>query len=240
MADPTPPQGAPQDAPKPMPFAVMRNAHEALRASITLQGRALDAGDRDAFRDEWGRFGRALAVHMAMEDRAMFALLDEVGGGAVSQAALPDEHLRDTELARAVDAALTGGPTDLRAAWDTWRADHLHHLEHEEQVMMPLTMKTAPTPDGRARVFQDRVLRPSLALPDLDWYLGWVVSMLARHGSAGQPGHVAVRAFAWGLQAASTRDQWDRFRPIVREHATPPIWDELVQKFGLDGPGMVA
>jgi hypothetical protein len=67
------------EAPKPMPFAIMRNAHEALRASIHLQGEQLDAGDAAAFREEWRTFQRALTVHMAMEDGAMFELLDAVG-----------------------------------------------------------------------------------------------------------------------------------------------------------------
>lgn len=235
-----PPQGASPEAPKPMPFAIMRNSHEALRASIHLQSQALDAGDVDAFRAEWARFGRALAVHKAMEDDAMFALLDEVSGGAVSEAALPAEHDHDLALARRVDAALTGGSDGLRAAWDAWRVDHLHHLEHEERVMMPLTMKTGATPDARARVVQERLLRPSLEIADFDWYVGWVVAMLDAHGSSGQPASVAVRVFAWGLQASCTPEQWDHFRPIVSQNCSPAIWGELSQKFGLDGPGMVA
>lgn len=105
------------DTPRPMPFAIMRNAHEALRVSIKLQQHALDAGDEAAFREEWTTFQRGLAVHMAMEDDAMFGLLDEVGGGAITAAKIPQEHVEDTRLAAAVGAALgTSDPQVLRAA----------------------------------------------------------------------------------------------------------------------------
>jgi Hemerythrin HHE cation binding domain len=146
----TSPQPASADPPRPMPFAIMRNAHEALRASIHLQAQRLDAGDSVGFREEWQTFKRALAVHMAMEDDSMFGLLDGVGAGAITAAKLPDEHVEDTRLAATVDAALGAADVSaLRAVWSAWKEDHLHHLAHEEEIMMPLTMKTAATPEAR-------------------------------------------------------------------------------------------
>ncbi|MGQ0578934.1 MAG: hemerythrin domain-containing protein [Betaproteobacteria bacterium] len=242
MSDPKPnPQTASAEPPRPMPFAIMRNAHEALRASIRLQEQKLDAGDMTAFREEWQIFKRALAVHMAMEDDFMFELLDGVGAGAISSAKLPEEHVEDSRLAALVDAALKGAePSALRTAWSDWKEDHLHHLAHEEEVMMPLTMKTAATPEARARVVHDRLLGPSEKLPNFDWYIGWVVRMLSEHGSAGQPANVATRVFTWGLQHACSPSQWSRLRPIVERNCTPEIWAELTSKFGLNGDGPIA
>jgi hypothetical protein len=236
MPDPVAPPAA--DVPKPMPFAIMRNSHEALRASIVLQQQHLASGDGGAFRAEWRSFQRALRVHMAMEDRSMFALLDEVGDGAITAAKLPEEHATDRQLAAAVDAALDD-PAALPAAWETWRADHLHHLEHEEAVMMPLTVKTAPTPAGRAQIVHDRLLTPSESLEDFDAYIGWVVRMLSDHGSAANPPKVAVRVFAWGLQHACTAAQWNRLRPIVQSNCDPMIWRELAREFGLEREGQL-
>jgi hypothetical protein len=228
------------ELPRPMPFAIMRNAHEALRASIRLQEQKLDADDATAFREEWQTFQRALAVHMAMEDNSMFDLLDGVSAGAIASAKLPAEHVEDSRLAAAVDAALAGADvTALRAAWSDWKEDHLHHLAHEEEVMMPLTMKTAATPEARARVVHERLLGPSEDLPNFDWYIGWVVRMLSEHGSEGQPANVATRVFAWGLQHACSPSQWNRLRPIVQQNCTPAIWAELSSKFGLNGDGPI-
>ena len=236
----TSPQGAGAEPPKPMPFAIMRNSHEALRASIRLQEQKLEAGDAAAFREEWQTFRRALAVHMAMEDDFMFDLLDSVGEGGISSANLPKEHVEDSRLANAVDAVLAAGELSaLRAAWSAWKEDHLHHLAHEEEIMMPLTMKTAATPEARARVVHDRLLRPSENLPDFDWYIGWVVLMLSQYGSADQPANVATRVFAWGLQRACSPSQWSRLSPIVESNCTPAIWAELTSKFGLNGEGPI-
>jgi hypothetical protein len=241
MSDAKPtPQAASADPPRPMPFAIMRNAHEALRASIRQQEEKLEAGDKGAFQDEWRTFHRALAVHMAMEDDSMFGLLDSVGAGAITAAKLPAEHREDTRLAGVVDAALAAGDANaVRAAWSAWKEDHLHHLAHEEEVMMPLTMKTAPTPEARARVVHDKLLGPSESLPNFDWYVGWVVKMLSENGSAGQPPNVATRVFAWGLQHACSPAQWNRLRPIVERNCTPAIWSELASKFGLSGEGPI-
>lgn len=243
MPDAVPPAGAAAaEVPKPMPFAIMRNAHEALRASIRLQEAALEAGDTEAFADEWLRLRRGLAVHMAMEDRGMFALLDSVGDGACSAAGLPAEHTDDTRLASGVDAVLEDedeGLDALRGAWSAWREEHLHHLEHEEAVMMPLTMKTAPTPEGRARIVNERLLTPGTELADFDWFVGWVVGMLSRHGSSAQPPAVATRVFVWGLQHASTPDQWRRLRPIAQRSCPPEMWDELARGYGLDTGGKI-
>lgn len=105
--------------------------------------------------------------------------------------------------------------------------------------MMPLTMKTAPTPEARARIVHDRLLTPSESLPYFDWYIGWVVQNLSQHGSAAQPPNVATRVFAWGLQHACSPDQWRRLRPVVEHNCTPAIWAELATKFGLDGEGPI-
>ena len=104
---------------------------------------------------------------------------------------------------------------------------------------MPLTMKTAPTPEARARVVHDRLLTPSEKFPDFDWYVGWVVSMLSQHGSASQSPNVATRVFAWGLMHACSPSQWNRLRPVVQANTTPAIWAELTSSFGLNGDGPI-
>ena len=223
-----------------MPFAIMRNAHEAFRSSIGLQERLLDAGDLAAFGTEWRDFSRALAVHMAMEDGAMFGLLDSVSEGAITAAEIPAEHTEDLRLASVVDERLADGNREaLRQAWDAWKQDHLHHLAHEEEVMMPLTMKTGKTAQERALAVHERILVPFERLPDFDWSIGWIVHKLSRGGSNSQPANVATRVFAWGLQHACSVTQWERLRPIVREQCTPDIWAELTREFGLDGKGAI-
>jgi hypothetical protein len=234
------PRAASPDAPRPMSFAILRNTHEAFRTSIRLQHEALRLGDTPSFAAEWLAFKRALAVHVAMEDHTMFALLDEVGAGAITAAGLPDEHVEDERFAARVDAALAAGSTALLyGTWVAWKDVHLRHIAHEEEIVTPLTMKTAPTPQARGRIVNERILTPTETLPDFDWSIGWVVRRLSEFGSTAQPPHVATRVFAWGLQNACSRSQWRRLRPIVRRNCTPAIWAEMVSKFGLDGEGAI-
>jgi iron-sulfur cluster repair protein YtfE (RIC family) len=229
------------DQPRPMSFAILRNTHEAFRTSIRLQEQALKLRDESSFSVEWQAFKRALAVHVAMEDHTMFALLDEVGAGAITAAHLPDEHVEDERLVAGVDASLAAGnPALLCGTWAAWKKEHLRHLVHEEEIVTPLTMKTAPTPQARGRIVHERVLTPTESLPDFDWSIGWVVRRLSDFGSTAQPPYVATRVFAWGLQNACSRSQWPRLRPIVQRNCTPAIWAELASKFGLDGEGAIA
>jgi hypothetical protein len=229
------------DAPRPMSFAILRNTHEALRTSIRLQEQALEVGDVSSFRGEWQAFKRVLAVHAAMEDNTMFALLDEIGAGAITSARLPDEHVEDELRMARVDAVLATDQLEwLYDTWAVWKDGHLRHLAHEEEIVTPLTMKTAPTPQARGRIVHERVLLPTEGLPDFDWSVGWVVRRLSEFGSTAQPPVVATRVYAWGLQNACSLSQWRRLRPIVQRNCAPAIWAEMASKFGLDGEGGIA
>jgi hypothetical protein len=229
-----------QNAPSPMPFAIMRNAHEAMRASIRLQEKYFEAEDLRSFCDEWERYLKALEVHMDMEDNAMFVLLDEVGDGAITQAGLAEEHVEDQRLASAVDTQLKNENwSALRPAWLVWKTHHLNHLEHEEKIMMPLVPQTAETPAAIARVVHDHLLKPSENLTNFDWYIGWVVQLLSEHGSTEQPPNVATRVFASALQYDCTPDEWERLRPVVKRNCTRDIWTEMVSEFGLNDEGKI-
>ena len=84
--------------------------------------------------------------------------------------------------------------------------------------MGPLTMKTAPTPAGRGHVVQKRLVLPAIAHGDFDWYLAFVIERLTAYGTAQQPPNIAVRVFAWGLQYASTPEQWNQWKKTPYFH----------------------
>jgi len=78
------------DAPPPvMSFAVMRNSHEAICAAIA----EMDPMAAD-FAAKWEAYHRFLTVHMAIEDQAMFLLLEEISPGACKPL-LSDQHAKD-------------------------------------------------------------------------------------------------------------------------------------------------
>jgi len=130
--------------PQPMSFAILRNTHEVFRKSIELMSASLNKGALDEFRQEWRNFQRCRQTHLAMEEDAVFTLLDHIGDGAITEAGLGQEHVDDLANAELVGKALT--IEDVKPAFDSWKVHQLNHLAHEERVMGPLTMKTALTP----------------------------------------------------------------------------------------------
>ena len=224
--------------PQPMSFAILRNTHEVFRKSIALMGEFLDKGTLGEFRQGWANFRRCRATHLAMEENAVFSLLDEVGGGAITEAGLGQEHVEDFENAKLVEQAATSD--EVARAFVVWKKHQLAHLAHEERVMGPLTMKTAPTPAGRGHVVQERLVLPAIAHGDFDWYLAFVIERLTAYGTAEQSPNIAVRVFAWGLQYASTPGQWNEWKKIVQKNTSDEIWLEMVEEFQIDGDGKIA
>ena len=224
--------------PQPMSFAILRNTHEVLRKSIALMSGMLEKDALDEFRQEWQNFRRCRGTHLAMEEDAVFVLLDEVGDGAITEAGLAREHIQDHVNAELVENATT--VHEIARAFDVWTAYQLEHMAHEERVMGPLTMKTAATPAGRGQVVQDRLVLPAIANGDFDWYLAFVIRRLTAHGTEQQPPNIAVRVFAWGLQYASTPGQWNLWKAIVQDNTSTEIWSEMVEQFQIDGEGKIA
>jgi hypothetical protein len=223
--------------PKPMSFAILRNTHEVFRKSITLMSESLDKGALEDFRQEWRNYQRFRKTHLAMEDDAMFPLLDEVGNGAITEAGLAREHVEDQANAEWVSKAIT--VEDTTQAFEAWKTFQVDHLAHEEKVMGPLTMKTAPTPEGRGQVVYDRLILPALEFGDFDWYLAFAIKRLSAYGTAQQPPDIAVRVFAWGLQYASTPEHWNQWKKIIRKNTSTEIWQEMVEQFQIDGEGKI-
>jgi hypothetical protein len=224
-------------SPQPMSFAILRNTHEVLRKSITLMGEFLDRGTLGEFRQECVNYIRCRSTHISMEEGAVFSLLDEISGGVITEAGLMDEHVEDEANAQRVEQAETAD--EVARAYETWKAFQLDHLSHEEKVMGPLTMKTAPTPEGRGQVVQERLVLPAIVHGDFDWYLAFVIKRLTAYGTAQQPPNIAVRVFAWGLQYASTPTQWEQWKKIVEDHTSNEIWLEMVEDFQIDGEGKI-
>ena len=220
-----------------MSFAILRNTHEVLRKSITLMGEFLDKGALGEFRQEWGSFRRCRRSHVAMEEGAVFSLLDEVSGGVITEAGFMQEHVEDEFNASQVEQAESAD--EVAQAFEIWKTHQLDHMTHEEKVMGPLTMKTAPTPEGRGQVVHERLVLPAIEHGDFDWYLAFVIERLTAYGTAQQPPNIAVRVFAWGLHYASTPGQWESWKKIVQDNTSNEIWQDMVQQFQIDAVGKI-
>ena len=134
--------------------AIMRNAHEVVRAAVT-ELTSLTAGDGALFRD----LHKYVNLHMIMEEgtdgtSGFFAYLDKVSaaaGGAPSQAAFRAEHVADGAGAqRVLDAVAAGGAAGIREAWGAYAKETEHHLLHEESIMTDRTNAAGGHPGAGA------------------------------------------------------------------------------------------
>jgi hypothetical protein len=137
--------------PKPMAFAVMRMTHEAFRGCF--KDLLAETADLDKLRAEWAAFVQAEQVHQFMEDSGFFPLLDAKFEGAVKNAEFGPgnalDHKKIHAIADAVTAALTTDIAAAQVAIKAFTESYELHMQAEEKVMMPLTMKTGATPAER-------------------------------------------------------------------------------------------
>jgi len=195
------------------PFAFMRLTHEALRTGFARLVQLAGVDDVEAVELEYSELKLALEIHAAQEEAAFFPLLDARFDGAVERAGLRDAHEREQALQDAFEAALSDrDPASVRRALADWAPSFEQHLKKEEEVMMPLTQKIAPTLAGRAAAVAD--------ILDVDWeglktdHLPYVVRALSTTKPYGPN-----RMFVAALQAAAG-PRYAELTPIVSRAMT--------------------
>lgn len=192
------------------------------------------------FLNEWRNLQRALNMHMHLENNGFFQLLDSLGNSAVSEAGLENEHDHDLELQKNVDQAITEeNRSALKQAFDVWSKDHIEHLVHEEDVMMPIIPKAGNNCVEHGQVVHDRLLSSIESMDEFDWTLGWILEKLNRHESGSQPPELMVRVFVWGLHYSADDNQWQRWLPIVNSKLSQELFQLMVEEFRIDRPGRV-
>ena len=192
------------------------------------------------FSEHWRHYQRALSVHMQLEDKGLFPLLDSVGNSAVTEARLGDEHTHDLELQEAIDKAISeNNNAALKQAFEEWREDHLAHLSHEEEVMMPIIPKTGKTCIEHGQVINQRLFSVIDSMDEFDWALGWILDKLNRASGTSQPADVMVRVFVWGLHYSADDNQWQRWLPIIKTNVSQDLYQQIAHNFHIDRPGRI-
>ncbi len=208
--------------------AVMRNYHEVLRNDLSkVLSPLAEAGDLAGFSTAWKAYTRAIAVHAAMEDGVegagggSAAMLDHYFDGAAGAATFKAEHVQEHALQAAVTRDIPGGADPLRAAFAAYRVMAQAHLEHEEDIMMPLV---ARLPAPKAPLFASWCLSAGIAHGDFEHFVAHGVQSLAAHGSAKNTPVGATRVFVHSLKTICTPVQWRQYLPVARNAAPPAIW----------------
>ena len=212
--------------------ALMRNYHEVLRNDLSkVLAPQAEAGDVAGFGAAWLGYTQAIAVHAAMEDGVegagggSAAMLDHYFDGAAGAATFKIEHVREHAMQQAVTDALPAGAGAVRAAFAAYRCLAEAHLQHEEDIMMPLV---ARLPGPKAPLFASWCLSAGIAHGGFEHFVAHGVKSLAAHGSAKNTPVGATRVFVHALKTVCTAAQWARYLPVARNAAPPEIWAGVV------------
>ena len=231
--------------PEASPPAVMRNYHEVLRNDLCKVLTPLsEAGDVAAFSAAWKAYTAAIAVHAAMEDGVAgagggsVAMLDLHFNGAAGQAMFKEEHVQEHAMQHAVTDALAQSAATVRTAFAAYRVVAEAHLQHEEDIMMPLV---ARLPSPKAPLFAHWCLSAGIAHGGFEHFVAHGVKSLATHGSAKNTPVGATRVFVHALKAVCTPAQWEQYRPVARHAAPQAIWAAVAAEVpSLEAPAEMA
>jgi hypothetical protein len=210
----------------------MRNYHEVLRNDLAKVLAPLAAsGDLVGFAAAWDAYRAAIAVHAAMEDGVAgagggsAAMLDHYFDGAAGASVFKEEHVHEHAAQREVTAALTDGSAALSAAFAAYRGLAEAHLQHEEDVMVPLVMRL---PSPKAPKFAQWCVSAGIAHGGFDHFVSHGVASLATHGSGKNTPAVATRVWVHALKAVCSPEQWTTYLPVARAAAPPSVWASIV------------
>lgn len=217
------------------PFAFMRLTHEAVRAGAAeaLELAASLAADpsMETFAQleaVYAQTRRGIEIHAKLEEGAFFPLLDERFDRVCTREGLADEHadddLRDTAIHAALgafrDAPTRGNAATVHSRFADWEGETERHLKHEEDVMMPLTMKVADSPQGRARAVR--------AIIDVAWdevveeLCPWVAQSLEKTKPFGP-----LRMFTSAVMVTHDPSERDRLSAPLRRALSASSVDRL-------------
>jgi hypothetical protein len=222
-------------APKPIPMAIMRNAHEVIRgAMIDIQSH-LDQNDFEKARVLWRQFNRFSDLHMKMEEgrkngaKGLFRLINDHSDGAAEAAGLMDCHRTLYELEEDVRDIFDRAPDVERAKhiYPVFMKENDKHLTEEENVLMPAIQKMIQQGVPVGKYLKTEVLPLVLKREgDMEFFIRFANETLERHDNQG-PGQPRVRVFDHALWALATPEQWKEWTVWIEESLSPEKYLEI-------------
>jgi iron-sulfur cluster repair protein YtfE (RIC family) len=233
---------SPDRAPKPVPMAIMRNAHEVIRCALQDIQDALDKDDFDRARDMWHRFHRFSDMHMKMEEgrkgansAGLFAMIDKHGNQAVRKAGLRHHHERLYELEEDVVDIFENAPDVDRAkeVFPIFRQEDEDHLKEEEDILMPAIQEMIKNGVPLKKCIQSEIIPLLLEKEgDMEFFIRFSNEVLERHDKVN--GKPRVRVWNQAIWSLATAEQWKEWRSWIEDTLTGEKYaevDEAIQAF---------
>jgi len=206
------------------PFAVMRLSHEAIRFAVKdIEEASKDKDVKiDRLQTIYNDLERMFALHGQQEDDVFFPLLDKKFDEIISKKGILSIHSEDTKLRNNIKESFDSKDKLIKALKE-W-TDHLsEHMKVEEEVMMPLTMKTADSVEERGAIVRNiiNVNRKEFT----QYQFEYVLNKLVKHKPFG-----AVLMYCKAVQMASNKEEYDAVKTKIEGIVGEEIWKKLQSK----------
>ena len=217
-----------QEPPKPMPMAIMRNAHEVVRGAMQ-QIQLLLLEEEEDFQKAaqlYQDLDRYQKLHMAMEEGTdasqgkpclgLFALMDEKAENAATNAGLRQQHEGLDTLETQVRTAFAENQLEsLKDLFPKFVQANEAHLVLEEKVLMPSiqTMMKAGVP-MKKHIKTD--LLPAI-LYDMEFFVQFSCrSLEAYEKQQPQQQQPKTRVFCQALWAVASPTEWKQWKEWMK------------------------
>lgn len=222
-------------APAPMPMAIMRNAHEAIRGAMNEIQDCLDDNDFESAKALWTKFHRFSDLHMKMEEgrkgcnaKGFFGIVDEHADKAAKQAGLRHHHSSLYELEEDVVDVFTNAPDIQRAKeiYPLFREENEAHLKEEESILMPAIGKMKKAGVPIKKLILSDILPVLLASEDdMEFFVRFANESLQKVDT--EPDKPRVRVFGHALWALASAEQWKEWDAWIKDTLTEDKYQEL-------------
>eukprot|EP00164_Ancoracysta_twista_P009153 GFYU01013462.1.p1 GENE.GFYU01013462.1~~GFYU01013462.1.p1 ORF type:complete len:299 (-),score=121.71 GFYU01013462.1:107-943(-) len=206
-----------------VPFAVMRQAHEAIRGAakdldegtIKALEDGYSADKLDAAEAELKLLSRFVHMHAKMEDDVLFKKMNAKFEDLATKEHYYEEHETDAKdwegvWAAVKDAREKEDASGVVTAYKKWRDTHMAHLEHEEKEMMPRIPKLC----SNFLEVQSTVNEFINAIEDelFDFGINFYCVKLEKH----KP-YEGLRVFVRAVQYSVEKDRYaEKYVPLVK------------------------
>ena len=222
-------------APKPMPMAIMRNAHEVIRGAMKDIHTMLEKDDFESARALWYQFNRFSDLHMRMEEglkkanaKGLFQLVDDHADGAAKKAGLRHHHSNLYELEEDMVDIFERAPDIQRAkeVYPYFLEENYAHLKEEEDILMPAISKMMKKGVNIKKYIKSDILPVLLHKEgDLEFFLKFGNEVLERHDNV--EGKPRVRVFDHAFWALASGEEWAEWSVWIQESLSPEKYAEV-------------
>lgn len=225
-----------EEKPRPLVFALMRNAHEVIRGAMVECNQQLDNDNLEGFKECWENLKKFEEMHMHMEEGltdvapGFFSILNDHFDGLAKKEGLHDAHPKVEAAEHKVAEVLSSADlAAVKLAFKEFQAANDPHLKHEEDVMMPKVMALKQSGVNLKQEMATKILPAALA-GDFKFFVTFAMTTLEKH-SGGMP---RARVFAHALWGVATDTQWDTWEPWVKEGLSDSLFAEMAPLFARD------